>query len=109
MRQKDEMDRGIQLRSEGLGYRAAVLALCAWTLFNSWRALACGAKFHPLPGLILCLAVCVQSFSQLAMKQKMVAGDEEYQEPNRLARTITAAAVLTAAVLWIGTYVLLRW
>ena len=70
MKQMDEMERSIQLRSEERGYRAAVLALCAWTLFHSWQTLFHGAEYHPLPSLILCFAVSVQSFSQIALKQK---------------------------------------
>lgn len=62
MKQMDEMERSIQLRSEERGYRAAVLALCAWTLFHSWQTLFHGAAYHPLPSLILCFAVSVQSF-----------------------------------------------
>lgn len=108
MRKMDEMDRNIQLRSEELGYRVAVLALCAWTLFNSWQTLANGAKHEPLPSLILCLAVCVQSFSQIMMKQKMIAGDEEYQEPNKPLGTVLAIIAIVAVVLSIGTYLVLK-
>lgn len=108
MKKIDEMDRNIQLRSEELGYRVAMLALCAWTLFNSWQTLANGAEHDPLPCLILCLSVCVQSFSQIAMKQKMVADDEEYKEPNKLLQTIIATVVIVAVVLSIGTYFLLK-
>lgn len=52
MKQTDEMERSIQLRSEERGYRAAALALCAWALFH-------GAAYHPLPSLILCLGAFV--------------------------------------------------
>lgn len=102
----DEMDRNIQLRSEERGYRVAILALCAWVLFNSWQMLANGAEHQPLPTLILCLSMSVQFFSQLAMKQKMVTGDEEHREPNRLAQTIIATVVVVAVILSIGAYFL---
>ena len=36
----------------------------------SYQTLAHGAEYQPLPSLMLCLTVCVQSFSQIAMKQK---------------------------------------
>ena len=77
----DEMDRNIQLRSAERGYKAAILCLCAWTLFNSYQTIVHDAVYEPWPSLILSAAVCVQSFSQIAMKQRMVAGDEEYKEP----------------------------
>ena len=59
------------------------------------------------PPLMLCLTVCVQLLSQIAMKQKMVAGDEEYQEPNRLVQTVLAGIVVTTVVLSVGTYLIL--
>ena len=37
----------------------------------------------------------------------MVAGDEEYQEPNRLGQTVLAGIVVTAVVLSVGTYLIL--
>ena len=108
MKKMDEMDRNIQLRSEEWGYRAALLALSAWTLFNCCQTLMYDVKHNPLPSLILCFAVCVQGVSQMAMKQKMVAGDEEYREPNKLLRTIIAAIVAIVLILSIGTYFLVR-
>ena len=107
MKKIDEMDREIQLRSMERGYKAAIVSLCLWVLYNSYQTLAHGAEYQPLPSLILCLAVCVQSFSQIALKQKMVAGDEEYQEPNRLVQTVLAGIVVTAVVLSVGTYLIL--
>ena len=72
MKKMDEMDRNIQLHSEEWGYRVALLSLSAWTLFNCWRSLMYDLEYNPLPSLILCFAVSVQAFSQIAMKQKMV-------------------------------------
>ena len=108
MKKMDEMDRNIQLRSEEWGYRVALLMLCGWTLFNSWQTLAYGAKHNPLPSLILCAAVSVQSFVQLGLKQKMVEGDEEYRQPNLLLRTIIFTIVAAAVVLSAGTYFLMK-
>ncbi len=108
MKKMDEMDRNIQLHSEEWGYRVALLSLSAWTLFNCWRSLMYDLEYNPLPSLILCFAVSVQAFSQIAMKQKMVAGDEEYQEPNKLLRTVIATIVLVVLILSVGTYFLVR-
>lgn len=108
MKKMDEMDRNIQLRSEEWAYRTALLALSAWTLFNCWQTLMYGVEHNPLPPLILCFAVCVQGFSQMAMKQKMVDGDEEYREPNKLLRTIIVSIVAAVLILLIGTYFLIR-
>ncbi|WP_373093919.1 hypothetical protein [Collinsella aerofaciens] len=108
MRKMDEMERSIQLHAEERGYRTALLSLSAWALFNCWKALAHGSEYSPLPALVLCLAVCVQGFSQMSMKRRMVVGDEEYREPNKLLRTVVAAIVVTVLVLSIGTYLLAR-
>ena len=67
-----------------------------------------GSEYSPLPALVLCLAVCVQGFSQMAMKRRMVAGDEEYREPNKLLRAAVAAIVVIALALSIGAYLLAR-
>ncbi len=104
MKKMDEMDRNIQLHSMEPAYKVAILCLCAWTLFNSYQTLINGAKYEPFSSFILCLTVCVQSFSQIAMKQKMVAGDEEYKEPNRLVQTIIVSLAIVAVILSIGTY-----
>lgn len=108
MKRMHEMDRNIQLHSEEWGYRAVLLALSAWTLFNCWQTLMYDAKHNPLPSLILCLAISVQAFSQIAMKQKMVAGDEEYREPNKLLRTVITTIVFVVIILSIGIYFLAR-
>ncbi len=34
MKKMDEMDRNIQLRSESIGYRAAMFALIVWILYD---------------------------------------------------------------------------
>lgn len=63
-----------------------------------------GGAHDPVPGLILCLGVSVQSFSQLAIGRKMVEGDAEYQAPNRLARAILLTVAITAILLGVGAY-----
>lgn len=108
MKKMDELDRSIQLHSEEWCYKAALLALSIWTLCNCWQVLMYDVEYNPLPSLILCLAISVQGFFQIAMKQKMVAGEEEYREPNRFLRTVLSAIVLVVLILSIGTYFLGR-
>lgn len=108
MKKMDEMDRNIQLRSEEWGYKSALLALAAWTFFNCWQTLMNGAKYNPLPGFVLCFATCVQGFSKLAIKQKMIAGDEEYKEPNKLLWTVIAAVIIVAIIASVGTYLMMK-
>ncbi len=106
MKKMDEMDRNIQLRAEEWGYRAILLALCGWTLWNCWQSLVQGVEYSPVPGLILCIGVCTQSFSQMAIRQKMLEGDEEYREPNRLLWSVCAVILGVAVLLSFGLWLL---
>ncbi len=105
MKRMDEMDRNIRLRSQEWGFRAVLIALAVWVLYNCWQTLAKGAPYQPLPMLIMCLGVCVQSLSYMGIKQKMISGDEEYHEPNRLLQTILAALFISVLILAVGTYI----
>lgn len=105
MKKMDEMDRNIRLRSEEWGFRAMLLALIVWVLYNCWQTLTKGAPYQPVPTLIMCLGVCVQSFSYMGIKQKMISGDEEYHEPNRLLQTILAALFISVLILAVGSYI----
>ena len=105
MKKMDEMDRNIRLRSEEWGFRAMLLALIVWVLYNCWQTLTKGAPYQPVPTLIMCLGVCVQSFSYMGIKRKMISGDEEYHEPNRLLQTILAALFISVLILAVGTYI----
>jgi len=108
MKKLDEMDRNIQLRSEEIGYKATLLMLSVWTFCDCWQVLVNGAKYRPLPGLIVCFAVCIQGFSQMAMKRNMIAGDEEYHEPNKVVWAIVGVLATAAILLSAGTYFLVK-
>ena len=108
MKKMDEMDRNIQLHSEEWGYKTVILALCIWTIFNIYQSLKYGAELKMLPCLILCLSVCVQGFSQIVMKRKMIVGDEEYKEPNKLVQAIFAAIVIIVIIFSIGAFILIK-
>lgn len=108
MKKIDEMDRNIQLRSKEIGYTVMILILAIWTFYNCWQTLANGAKYNPLPGLIVCFSVSVQAISQNVIKQKMIDGDEEYHEPNKVIWLIFAIIVISTIVLSLGTYFLLK-
>ena len=104
MKKMDEMDRDIQLRSEEWGYKTALLGLCGWTVFNIYQSITKGIELEMLPCLILCLSISVQGFAQTAMKRNMIAGDEEYKEPNKLVQGVILAVVTVIVVLAVGVY-----
>ena len=89
---------------EEWGYKTALLGLCAWTGFNIYQALVVGGKLEMLPCLILILSVSVQGFAQTAIKRNMIAGDEEYKEPNKLVQGVILAVVTVIVVLAVGVY-----
>jgi len=100
MRKMDEMDRAIQLRSEEWGYKTALFGLCGWTVFNIYQSITKGIELEMLPCLILCLSISVQGFAQ----QKMIDGDEDFKEPNKLVQGIFLIIVILIVVLAIGIY-----
>lgn len=102
MQKMDEMDRNIKLRSEELGFKMAVLALAIRTLYESWQAYFNNVKTNNLSVYILALVLCVQGFSEMIMKRKMIAGDEEYKEPNKFLWSVIAIIAVIAIVLSIG-------
>ena len=104
MKKMDEMDRDIQLRSEEWGYKTALLGLCAWTGFNIYQSITKGIELEMLPCLILCLSISVQGFAQTAIKRNMIAGDEEYKEPNKLVQGVILMVVILIVVLALGVY-----
>jgi len=108
MKKIGEMDRNIKLRSESLGYKAALMCLAIWTLYESWQTLSNGGAHNILPMMVLMVALCVQGFSEMAMKRKMISGDEEYKEPNKILRSVIAIIAIVAIVLSIGSYLVLK-
>ena len=103
-----KLDRHIRARSESLGYKIALVCLAIWTSYESWQTLSNGGTQNILPTMILILASCVQRFSEMAMKRKMISGDEEYKEPNKILRVVIAVIVVTAIIISIGAYLLLK-
>lgn len=108
MKKMDEMDRNIQLHSEGLGYKVAILSLSLWIIFTSYQVIVFKAEFQRIPVLILCLTTSVQYFSRLVIKQQMVSGDDEYKEPNRVLMSLVLLVLVLAFILAIGTWFLTK-
>jgi len=108
MKKMDEMGRNIRLRSEELGFKTAVLALAIWNSYEYGNHLFNGSDNNPLPSLILIAVLCVQWFSEMAMKRKMIIGDEEYKEPNKILWGIISIIAVVAIILPLGAYLVSR-
>lgn len=102
----DEMDRNILLRSEGFGYKVAVISLSLWVIFSSYESLVYNFKYNPIPVLILCLTISVQNFSRIYIKNKMVDGDEEYGRANKFMEIIALTLSILALIIFIGMKVI---
>lgn len=107
MKKMDEMDRNIRLHSEELGFKTAVLLLAIWVLYECWQGIFNGGTYNRLPAFSLIVTLCVQAFSEMAMKRKMISGDEEYKEPNKIIWCIIMFIAVIAIVLSIGSYLML--
>jgi hypothetical protein len=96
MKKMDEMDRNIRMRSESWGYRVAMTSLSIWIMYNSYKTIVHGAKSETIPVLILLLGVSAHNISMSMIKRKMVAGDDEYKEPNKFIQIIITTIVIAA-------------
>ena len=95
IKQLDEMDKNIKLRSQSYGFKVAILVMAVWTLYESCLVFFTSAQNpNMIPCIVLMALTLVQYFSASILKRKMTAGDEEYKEPPKtlwvFIETITA-------------------
>lgn len=105
----DEMDRNIRMRSESWGYRVAMLFLWIWFMYSLYKSKVYGANIELVPWMILTVSSSVQFVSETVMKQKMIAGDEEYKKDRKsriLFELIFGVAVLTFLIIYGGAFIL---
>ena len=94
----DEMERSIKLKSQSFAYRITTILLGAWALYEIYLVLFTSAQqLNLMPVIVLTIASNVQYFSELVLKRKMVLGDEEYKESNKIVRAITT--ILTILII----------
>lgn len=108
MRKMDEMERSIRVRSESLGYKFFLVVLAVWTIVELTMHLVNGNSYNYIPSILLIAGLLVEGFYEESMKRRMVAGDEEYQEPSRTAQIVVTAlgvALVTFVVGFITLYV----
>ncbi|PWM15678.1 MAG: hypothetical protein DBX49_03235 [Clostridia bacterium] len=107
MKKYDEMERNIQLRSEEVGYKVALIILNLWTIYNIFQNIVNGEKFNIVPVLITCCCLCAQSISQAVIKRKIIAGDEEYREPNKVLWIAISIIALAGIIITLGSFFLI--
>ena len=106
--QLDEMGKSIQLHAQSVGYRLAVLLLAIWTLYESYIALTTGQRLYIVPSLVLTAVCAVEGIYESILKRKMIQGDDEYREPNKVLITILAVIAIAAIIVSIGSFVILQ-
>lgn len=105
MKKRDEMDKNIHLRAEAIGFKVSTILLSMWTIYSSWKTIVYGDKFNVIPILIYTASFGAQGFAQAIIKRKMIEGDDEYKEPNKVLRIIFFIIAALGVVLTIGTYI----
>lgn len=103
----DEMQKNIKLRSQSYAFKAVLLMLIVWVIYESYGAFVYDKKINILPSLLLEFTITVQYFSELIMKRKMILGDEEYKEPNKVLWNILFIVVTGIVIIMIGNYILI--
>ncbi len=103
----DEMQKNIKLRSQSYAFKAVLLMLAIWIIYESYSMLAYDKRINILPSLLLQFTILVQYFSELIMKRKMILGDEEYKEPNKVLWSIVLIIVISLIVILIGNYLII--
>ena len=106
-KQLDEMEKNIKLHAQATGFKVFRLFLAVWTLYESYIALTTGRRLNIIPCLILTVCCTISGIYELILKRKMINGDEEYKEPNKVVITIVSIFVAAAIIISIGSFVLI--
>lgn len=108
----DEMERAILFKAQRNSYVFLMLALLAWSLYESWKVYTEHGRINMLPCFLLVTAAGIQSLSQLIMTHNAVKDDEDSYETGpiiRIALLICVAfsiiATVTAAIILLGARV----
>lgn len=87
-RKMDEMEQQIVFRSQRYAYIFLMIALSAWTIYESYQVFAFKIMLNPLPCLLLAAAMCIQTFSQLVITRRAVKNDEDSYETAPLFKIV---------------------
>lgn len=108
MKKLDEMDKKIRLKAHSASFKVTLLLLSFWTLYESCVAFMEKQAVRSIPGYILLVAVVFESIYEQILKHRMVEGDEEYKEPNKVLLIIITIIVAIAIILSIGSVLIFK-
>lgn len=105
-KQLDEMEHNIKLQSQSVGFKAALLLLAFWTIYDNVISFIGKHDKSGIPGLLLVVLCVIQYIYEQAAKHRMIEGDEEYREPNQVMRFMIISLIVVAILVSIGSLLL---
>lgn len=100
----DEMQKDIKIRSQSNAFKFVVGALIIWILYEIYYSYTNSVRVYFMPTLLIISTMLVHNISMLILKKRMVSGDEEYKEPNKIIWNVVLIVVLTILILVFGIY-----
>lgn len=107
LRRPDEMERHILFKAQRNAYLFLVIALAAWSFYESIQVYLHHSRLNLLPCLLLTAAVLIQSLSQLILTRGAVKDDEDSCETGPLVKLVLLACVIAAAAVTAAAAVVL--
>lgn len=108
----DEMEKAILFKSQRNAYIFLMLALSAWSLYESWKVYTEHSRINMLPCFLLGAASLIQALSQSIMTHNAVKDDEDSYETGPIVKTVllicvvfSITATVTAAIILMGARV----
>ena len=107
LRKLDEMERYILFRAQRNAYIFLVVALVAWSFYESYQVYTRHSRLNLVPCLLVTAAALVQTFSQLILTRRAVQGDEDSFETGPLVRIVVLVCVAAGVIATIAAAVML--
>ncbi|WP_343208601.1 hypothetical protein [Anaerolentibacter hominis] len=108
LKNMDEMEKLIVLRSQRNALIFITVVLALWTFYSCFRVFAYGERFNIIPSSLLTAAAMVEQFSRKYLEKKMTEGDEEYKASGRFLWILLGAVLLAVLIAVIGSFLLLK-
>ncbi|PKO12256.1 MAG: hypothetical protein CVU39_24740 [Chloroflexi bacterium HGW-Chloroflexi-10] len=106
-RKMDEMEKTIGLKAQRNALIYVLLALTAWSFYESFKTYTQHTSINSLPSFLLVTTSIVLIFSQLVLQKRATKGDDEYQDDNPLLKIILVGAIISAIIVSIGAWLII--
>lgn len=101
----DEMARQHNYRAQQAAYYFLIIALLAWTIYESVLVYIHHTKLNFLPCFLLVVALLIQTFTRLILTRRAVKDDEDSYITAPLIRIV----LLTCIVIGITVTIVMMW